>query len=281
MIFNLETGQWEDVPIRYPFETPGGDTTLNSAYNKYAPYGGEEQGKTLRDNKTTSLGLGQNVQQTPLLSSNRVTSEPSTTTTTTEPTTTRTTPILPEEGMPTLEGLPSGLEIDPWDEQEIARLTQKYSAPGVMKLGAAVNLAATRTYSSLIEKDLTLREAISGYGMGLESIIAGASQTAMSQYQARRDEEYRKAALEYETEKEGAMAQYQASLARYMALIGTEVERTGGGQVVEKAGEEVTTVTGPGDLSEDASTLIGRSSWAGGTGFRAPPKSTSIMGGLV
>lgn len=69
-----------------------------------------------------------------------------------------------------------------WDEGKIKGLTQTFAAPGLRSLRQQMARATTQPSSNPNVRAMTLREALAGYGAGLESIMSGARQTAGSEY---------------------------------------------------------------------------------------------------
>jgi len=112
-----------------------------------------------------------------------------------------------------------------WSEEDIAALTQKKAAAPVRQLREAVQRAMGRYYENPAVKSMTLREALAGYGMGLESTLAGASRAATGEYEARYGKEYAT-----------AQAQWQADIDRVQRAYETAWQTwlTEGKQVTEK-----------------------------------------------
>lgn len=71
----------------------------------------------------------------------------------------------------------SGMSAD--DTALIKSLTQQFAAPGVRRLRQALQTATGGYYENPNVKAMTLRQALEGYGSGLESVMAGAGQTAL------------------------------------------------------------------------------------------------------
>ena len=84
-------------------------------------------------------------------------------------------------GMPGA-GEPPVLNLPEYDEKKVSALTQKRAAPGVRRLREATRGAMTETYDNPNVKRMTVRDALSGYGTGLENVMAGAGRSAAQEY---------------------------------------------------------------------------------------------------
>lgn len=96
-----------------------------------------------------------------------------------------------------------------YDEGKVQSLTQQHAAPGVRTLREAYQTAAARLPSDPKSR-LTLRDALKGYGTGLESVMGGARKTARAEYGQEYGYESEAASQVYAAQV--AMAQQQASL---------------------------------------------------------------------
>jgi hypothetical protein len=72
-----------------------------------------------------------------------------------------------------------------WDESEIDTLAQKRAAGGIRNLRDQVQRVTGRTYGNPQVTRMTLREALQGYGSGLDKIMSGANEAASSEYARR------------------------------------------------------------------------------------------------
>jgi len=108
----------------------------------------------------------------------------------------------PSGAAPTMAAIPE-FELPEWEEEEVAGLRQKYAAPGVRRLRGAVQTAMGQTYESPQIKRMTLRQALAGYGMGLESVMGGAGREARAEY-----------GEEYGREVQAEQMQWQANVQR-------------------------------------------------------------------
>ena len=76
-----------------------------------------------------------------------------------------------------------GYEIPKRDESRVSYLTQKAAAPGLRALRNQMGQAMGQEFENSFQKRMTLRDALSGYGQGLESVLGGAAKTGEAQYQ--------------------------------------------------------------------------------------------------
>ena len=95
------------------------------------------------------------------------------------------------------------LETPEYDEDKVSRLTQKRAAPGVRRLRETTQQAMSATYDNPNVKRMTVRDALAGYGTGLENVMSGAGTTARAEY-----------GQEYAADVAGAMATFRGQLDR-------------------------------------------------------------------
>ena len=109
-----------------------------------------------------------------------------------------------------------------WDYNRIKGLTQKYAAGGLRALRQQVNRAMGMNYANPNLKRMTLREALAGYGQGLENVLGGAAKTAASEY-----------SREYATKEKESEMNYQAQLKKmfteYLSKYSDYIRATYGG----------------------------------------------------
>lgn len=108
-----------------------------------------------------------------------------------------TTEWTPPGDEPTMADIPE-FEAPEYDEAEISRLTQKRAAPGVRRLRGAVQMAMGGVYESPQIRRMTLRQALAGYGMGLESVMGGAGREAAGEYERRYGKEFAAERMEWQ-----------------------------------------------------------------------------------
>lgn len=82
---------------------------------------------------------------------------------------------------PTMGEAPE-LNLPEYDERKVSALTQKKSASGVRRLRETTQRAMDQSYDNPNVKKMTVRDALAGYGTGLESVMSGASNAAAQQY---------------------------------------------------------------------------------------------------
>ena len=103
-------------------------------------------------------------------------------------------------GAPTWGEMPT-YEKPEYDESKVSALTQKRAAPGIRKLRETTQRAMGETYENPNVKRMTVREALAGYGTGLEGVIGGAGRAATAEY-----------GQQYAADVGAAMAQYRGAL---------------------------------------------------------------------
>lgn len=99
-----------------------------------------------------------------------------------------------------------------YNEMKVKRLTQEQLAPAVRGLRSALQRVASKRYDNPNVGRMTLRDALAGYGQGLQSAYAGASATARNLY----NEEYSR---EADAAKTNFTAQAEASKTSYLAGV--------------------------------------------------------------
>jgi len=108
-------------------------------------------------------------------------------------------------------------EAPKWDEERIKSLAQRIAAPGLRNIRQQVQRASTMPSTNPNIRAMTLREALSGYGQGLESIMGGARSGAGQEYAREYGTKESEARANYEAKKQKMFAEYQAAYADYMA----------------------------------------------------------------
>ena len=138
--------------------------------------------------------------------------------------TTSTTTFTGEK--PTAPKLPE-LKMPQVNKRTIAALQQKHAGPGIRRLREMMQQSLAQTSDNPNVRRMTIREALQGYGTGLESVMAGAYGTARSEHMADIQQQSHEAQLEWQAEINRQNQLYQAAINEYMA------------------GATKTTVTGP------------------------------------
>jgi hypothetical protein len=103
------------------------------------------------------------------------------------------------------------------DEGRVRSLTQKWAAPGLRNLRQQVGKAMGANYTNPNVKRMTLREALAGYGQGIENVMAGAGRSALGEYSQEFAAKEREAIANFGGAEKSAMANYQGKLAGVMA----------------------------------------------------------------
>jgi hypothetical protein len=83
---------------------------------------------------------------------------------------------------PSTPKLPT-LELPKVDKRAVSALAQKSAAPGIRSLRETVQQAMGASYENPNVRRMTLREALQGYGAGLEKVMAGAQTQARQEHQ--------------------------------------------------------------------------------------------------
>lgn len=95
------------------------------------------------------------------------------------------------------------LNLPEYDERKVSALTQKRSASGVRRLRETTQRAMDQSYDNPNVKKMTVRDALAGYGTGLESVMSGAGSSARAEY-----------GQEYAAGVNAEMARYRGALNR-------------------------------------------------------------------
>jgi hypothetical protein len=119
--------------------------------------------------------------------------------------------------------IPDAPNIDPYtapkfalptrDEGRENVLAATYAAPGLRTMRRQVQSAMGKNYANPNVKRLSLREALAGYGEGIENVLVGARNTAANQY-----------GREYGYEVDAAKTQYGADVQEGTTNYGTRVD---------------------------------------------------------
>ncbi|MEJ5360132.1 MAG: hypothetical protein WHT06_15840 [Desulfobacterales bacterium] len=109
------------------------------------------------------------------------------------------------------------LEFAKPDKRAMAALAQKAAAPGIRSLREAVQRAAIQTYENPNVRRMTLREALQGYGAGLEKVLGGAQQQARQEHMQELAVENQQRQLNWRTQVERLMDSYNKAFNEYLA----------------------------------------------------------------
>ena len=121
---------------------------------------------------------------------------------------------------PTMPEAPK-FELPPWDESKIESKAQRAAGPGLRELRKGMREAQGRYYENPNVRRMTLRDAMAGYGMGLEKVLGGARREAAAEYAAEYAPKMAKATAEYGGQMNTMMAQYQAAWKEYLTRMQT------------------------------------------------------------
>jgi hypothetical protein len=90
------------------------------------------------------------------------------------------------------------LDIPVYDQQRVEALAQQVAAPGIRKLRNQVQATQGGVYDNPNVKAMTLRQALEGYGSGLESVMGGALGSGAAMYGQEYDPQVAAAHANYE-----------------------------------------------------------------------------------
>ena len=120
------------------------------------------------------------------------------------------------------------------DKRALKAATQKLAAPGVRTLRETVQQAMGRHHENPNVRKMTLREALQGYGTGLEKVMSGAGKEARSNQMAELDLQREAEMANFKSQTNAAMQTYQNAWADY--LKGEETITTSGPATGEDGG---------------------------------------------
>ena len=143
-------------------------------------------------------------------------------------------PVTPEFGTVEMGEIPEFVAPE-WDERAISALTQKRSAPGLRRLRTAVQESMARNFDNPNVRRMTLRDALEGYGTGIEGVLSGAGQAATAEYAQKYANEYKAAGMnwqaavqtvrdKYAGQMESRKMEYQAELDAVNQVYATAVQ---------------------------------------------------------
>lgn len=146
------------------------------------------------------------------------------------PTTVRTTQKTVREGdAPATPDLPDFVAPE-WDEKEIKKKTQRNAAPQIRQLRQTVQQAMGRNYENPNVRRMTLRDALAGYGMGLEGVMRGAGQQAQQEYAQEYSKDWQSANINHQTDTQNLMNKYNAAWQEWLGsgeTVTTQTRETG------------------------------------------------------
>jgi len=121
---------------------------------------------------------------------------------------------------PSMGSMPE-FKLPIWDESKIESKAQRAAGPGMRELRKGMREAQGRYYENPNVRRMTLRDAMAGYGMGLEKVLGGARREAAAEYAAEYAPKMAKATAEYGGQMNTMMAQYQAAWKEYLTRMQT------------------------------------------------------------
>lgn len=109
------------------------------------------------------------------------------------------------------------------DQNRLSGLTQQYAAGGLRKLENKANqaIASAASQPGSVRK-LTLREALSGYGEGVSSVMGSARKTAANEYNQEYSDLYNTAKTNWQSDAAEEQARYNAELDRLWQIAKAE-----------------------------------------------------------
>ena len=135
------------------------------------------------------------------------------------PRTTTTSAILPSGSMPTIGEMPS-FNAPTRDEGRVKELTQQKSAAGLRAMRSQIQKAMGQGYRNENVKRMTLRDALSGYGQGVENVMSGAQTQAESAYNTEYATQYDTAGKNWQSAVSAKMADWQNKVNNYFKQYG-------------------------------------------------------------
>jgi hypothetical protein len=121
------------------------------------------------------------------------------------------------------------------DKRALKAATQKLAAPGVRTLRETVQQAMGKNYENPNVRKMTLREALQGYGTGLESVMAGAGREARSNQMIEIDLAREAEMANFQQQTQAAMQSYQNAWADYLKGEETVTETVSGPATPEES----------------------------------------------
>lgn len=132
----------------------------------------------------------------------------------------------PSGPVPTYEA--GTFEAPEYDERAIAAGQQRFAAPGLRRLRREIATTQAQTYENPNVKAMTIREALQGYGSGVEQTLAGAYRTASADYERQHRAEVEERMINFRAQEEAKQKTFQAALESW-SKTGTSVRGPGTG----------------------------------------------------
>jgi hypothetical protein len=106
------------------------------------------------------------------------------------------------------------------DEDRVKALTQQKSAAGLRAMRAQIQKAMGQGYRNANVKRMTLRDALAGYGQGVESVMSGAQSAAGQEYNQEYAKAYDTAGKNWQTKIATANQDWQNKVNDYLRQYG-------------------------------------------------------------
>jgi hypothetical protein len=158
----------------------------------------------------------------------------------TNQTTNQTTKLRFTEPVPETPELPT-LELAKPDKRKIRSLTQQIAAPSIRKLQEGLQTGMNTKSDNPNVRRMTLREALQGYGTGLESAMSGAGGQARSEHQQELNTQNAAAQANWQAKTQSMMTAYQNAFSRYMQSAERVTESEAKSSSVEGSGVPMVT----------------------------------------
>lgn len=134
--------------------------------------------------------------------------------------TTTTRVVGPTGPMPTAGEMPT-FAAPARDEGRIKELTQQKSAAGLRAMRSQIQKAMGQGYRNANVKRMTLRDALAGYGQGIENVMTGAQTAAAGEYNTEYASAYDTAGKNWQTAYQTKMQDWQNKVNDYFKNYGT------------------------------------------------------------
>ena len=126
-----------------------------------------------------------------------------------------TTRTIRKGDAPEMPDLPT-FKAPEMNKRAVRALTQKMAAPGVRTLRQTMQQAMGRNYENPNVRKMTLREALQGYGTGIEKVMSGAGREARSEHMAELNLQREEQMANFKAQTNAAMQSYQNAWADYL-----------------------------------------------------------------
>lgn len=139
--------------------------------------------------------------------------------------TTTTTKVAPGTPSPEMGEIPE-YTAQEWDRARLAELAQEKASPGLRALRMKLKNIEGGYYKTPSIKAMTLREALAGYGAGLESVLSGAETAAESTYTRELAGKEKAGYANWQANLVKLEKEYEKAYSDYLQQYGTKTETT-------------------------------------------------------